>query len=178
MNTQLSEATVRQRLASYKDPTVTDELYGFGQALVHDAIDRLSKSDTKAGAMAAYNGALLALLASTASIWTVHLHSWQRISPILAVACLFFAAMFAISSIGTRKTDWHSSNEWMKEECLTSGERLRRYHVLTMWGAYGSLNSAYSDKMRDLKRSEWLTLASWLFLVITFLQITMSTPAF
>src|SRR5260370_27001774 len=146
MGTQLTEQDVRKRLAVYQDPSVTDELYAFGQMLIHDAVERLSKSDTKAGAIAAYSGGLIALLVATSPSWAIHLKSWHALLPLTAVLSLFLSAIFAVSSISPRKTEWHSTNEWMKEECLTTGERMRRYNLLTMWGSYDSLNRAYEDK--------------------------------
>src|SRR5207248_4577686 len=53
------------RLGSYEDDGVTDELYGFGTMLVHDAVDRLSKINGTAGAIAAYCAGLITILTST-----------------------------------------------------------------------------------------------------------------
>jgi hypothetical protein len=86
MPTQIREQDVRKRLAAYKDLSITDELYAFGQRLIDDAVDRLSKSDTKAGAIAAYSGGLIALLTSTSSLWALHLESWHLLMPMLAVS--------------------------------------------------------------------------------------------
>jgi len=83
--------------------------------------------------MAGYSGGLIALLASTAGLWTKVESTWHILFPTAAILALFFAAFFAVTSMTLKKTQWFSPNEWMKEECLTSCERLRRYHILTIW---------------------------------------------
>ena len=67
--TDLCKDEVKRRLESYEDDGVTDELYGFGTMLVHDAVDRLSKINGTAGATAAYCAGLITILTSTATIW-------------------------------------------------------------------------------------------------------------
>lgn len=172
MPTNLTEQDVRKRLASYEDSTVTDELYTFGKMLTDDAIERLSKSDAKAGAIAAYSGGLIALLASTSPMWATHLNSRQIAVPVFALLSLFLSAALSVFSMSPRKTEWHSTNEWMKEGCLTTGERLRRYHLLTMWGAYESLNQVYVSKAFQVKCATACTIVSWILLAATFFQIT------
>lgn len=171
MATKLSVNDVKERLASYKESTVTDELYSFGTMMLHDATDRLAKSDAKASAIAGYAGALIALLASTATMWLKQTHSWQLLIPVAAIVSFFFAALFAVLSMTLKSTDWFSPNEWMKADCLQSAERLRRYHVLTMWGALESLEQCYGEKLRDVRRAQCCTLAAWMLLAISFFQI-------
>ncbi|HEY1525016.1 MAG TPA: hypothetical protein VGH51_02155 [Candidatus Angelobacter sp.] len=171
MTTDISEQQVRERLASYEDTKVTDELYSFGQTLLHDAVERLNKSDSKAGAMAGYAGGVVALLASTAKMWAGNEHSWHILLPMVATALLFLAAVVAVLSLRLKKTDWLSPDEWMKKECLESGERLRRYHILTMWGVHESLDVAYQKKTAAIRKAEFLMLAAWLLLAVSLFDI-------
>ena len=80
-STDLCKDEVKRRLGSYEDDGVTDELYGFGTMLVHDAVDRLSKINGTAGAIAAYCAGLITILTSTATIWAKGIGPWERFLP-------------------------------------------------------------------------------------------------
>jgi MFS family permease len=178
MATKISEEDVRMRLASYTDASVTNELYSFGTMLLDDGVDRLGKSDTKASAIAGYAGALIAVLASTAGIWRTHTHSWHLLFPVAAIIALFLAALFAVSSTTLKRTEWFSTNEWIKADCLSDAERLRRYHILTMWGARESLEKSYKKKLADVRKAELATLIAWILLAISFFQVAASPTPF
>jgi hypothetical protein len=167
----LSEKDVRDRLDSYIDPSVTDELYHFGETLLRDVLERVSKADTKAGAMAAYAGGLITLLVSTSGLWAKDQAGWHLVLPIAAIGALFLSTFFAVSSMTLKRSEWFSPNEWMKQECLETGERLRRYHILTMWGASESLETVYEIKLSRLRKAQWITLAAWILLALAFLDI-------
>lgn len=55
----------RDRLSSYENETTTDELYDFGKILVLEGVDRAHWLDSKAGILAGFSGAIVALLLST-----------------------------------------------------------------------------------------------------------------
>jgi hypothetical protein len=174
----LSEKDVRDRLDSYTEPSVTDELYHFGEMLLRDVIERLSKADTKAGAIAAYAGGLITLLVSTSGIWAKNQSGSHLLLPITAIVALFLSAFFAVSSMTMKRAEWFSPNEWMKEECLETGERLRRYHVLTMWGASESLETLYQAKLSELRKAQWGTLIAWVLLTLAFFQVAAMRSTF
>jgi hypothetical protein len=171
MTADISEQQVRERLASYEDAAVTDELYTFGQTMLHDAVERLNKSDSKAGVMAGYAGGVVALLASTAKIWATNETKWHILLPMAAIVLLLIAACVAAFSLRLKKTEWLSPNEWMKEECLKSAEKLRRYHILTMWGVHESLDRTYQKKTAHIRKAEWLMLAAWVFLAASLFDV-------
>ncbi len=174
----LSEKDVRDRLDSYTDPSVTDELYHFGELLIRDVIERVSKADTKAGAIAAYAGGLITLLVSTSGIWAKNQSGLHILLPIAAIAALFLSIFFAVTSMTMKRAEWFSPNEWMKQECLETGERLRRYHVLTMWGTSESLETLYEAKLRELRKAQWITLIAWILLALAFFDIAALRTAF
>jgi hypothetical protein len=174
----LSEKDVKDRLASYTDPSVTDELYHFGEMLVRDSIERVSKADTKAAAIAAYAGGLVTLLVSTSGIWAKNNSGVHLLMPIIAIVALILSAFFAVSSMTLKRTEWFSVNEWMKQDCLETGERLRRYHILTMWGASESLEGLYEAKLSELRKAQWVTLLAWILLAVAFFDIAALRSAF
>jgi hypothetical protein len=77
-----------------------------------------------------------------------------------------------------KKTQWFSPNEWMRVECLTSSERLRRYHVLTIWGASESIEASYQRKVADIRKAECLTLIAWFLLAVSFFDVAWRHPTF
>ena len=118
-STDLCKDEVKRRLGSYEDDGVTDELYGFGTMLVHDAVDRLSKINGTAGAIAAYCAGLITILTSTATIWAKGIGPWERFLPIGSAAFAGLAAALAISSMSLRKLNWFSQDDWLNSYCLT-----------------------------------------------------------
>ena len=66
---RLTEAIVRQRLASYQESRITDELYDFGKMLMNEALDRVKTLDTKAATIAGYSVGLITLLTATRATW-------------------------------------------------------------------------------------------------------------
>lgn len=172
----LSENDVRERLDSYTESGVTDELYHFGEMLLRDVVERVGKADTKASALAAYAGGLITLLVSTSGIWAKGQPRVHIILPIAAIGALFLAAFFAVSSMSLKRAEWFSPNEWMKKECLETGERLRRYHILAMWGTSESLEKLYQSKLSELRKAQWGTLIAWVLLALAFFDVALRSP--
>ena len=86
-NADLTDNEVATRLESYGDnKDVTDELYGFGTMMLNDSVARIGKMDTKAAALAAYSGALIAVLAATRDLWTKMQHAQVVLIEPLVVA--------------------------------------------------------------------------------------------
>lgn len=57
----LCQDEVKQRL-KYTDSAITPELNSRGNFMLHDAVDRMGKLDSKAGLLAAYCGAVITAL--------------------------------------------------------------------------------------------------------------------
>lgn len=168
---RLSEPEVRDRLRSCTDPKVIDEIYSFGQMMLSATVETTRILDSKAASMAAYGGAIVTLLVSTAGGW-VHLGDPLTLA-LAAVAAIsgFGAAIFAVRVMALRDFDWLGEEEWLEKDCLSEVEKLKRYRVLTMWGAMDSHKNASVDKVAILKKSQqWLS-ASVFFVLLTLLQV-------
>lgn len=132
---KLKESEVRQRLESYTDPGVTEELYEFGRMLVTDITERTSHLETKAASIAAYSLGIITLLASTYSIW---IGKVSTIGILIGVIAAFTATVYAVSAVTLQKYEGISQNEWFKADVLDSREMLRKFHLITMWGVFSS----------------------------------------
>jgi hypothetical protein len=163
----LSNNEVRERLASYKDSKITDELYEVGKTLVSENLDRVKTLDNKAAAIAAYSIGLITLLVSTRSGWAGAIRMWATGLPVCAGITAFSAACFCVWSLALKRYDWFSENEWFSSECFSDPERLRRYHVLVMWKVVGSHSTVCDEKANKIAIAQWFLLASAVILVIT-----------
>jgi len=158
---------VRERLAAYQEPKITDELYDFGKMLITETLDRVKALDNKAAAIAAYSVGLITLLVSTRANWSTGLHAWAAGLPLCGGVAAFFAALYAVSALALKRYNWFSENEWMERDCLADPDRLRRYHVLAMWKVLGSHNSTCETKASRITAAQWLLLTAAVFLVLS-----------
>jgi hypothetical protein len=168
----LNEAEVRKRLGSYTATAVTDELYDFGKMMVDEAIDRFKTLDSKATAIAAYALALITFLASQTTSATTH--SWATYVPIASAIVAFSAAAIAVSALWLRRFEWYSHEDWMRADCLNDAEALRRYHIVTMWGALQSYQKICRSKASRIAIAQGLLLASVIVLVFALADAVMS----
>ena len=152
-------------------PDVVDELYSFGEKLVSDAVDRLSRSDSKASALAAYCGGLVALMVSTSTLWGKYLDFYSSIIVVAAVLSFMISAWLAAGSTHPQPTEWYSDNDWLREECLQARERLRRYRVLTMWRILTSHQQAFRAKTRRVRYAVLLLKMAFVLLFVALLDI-------
>jgi hypothetical protein len=170
---RLSDAEVKSRLESYENESVTEELYGFGKMLVQDAVGRLSAADAKASSVAAYCGGLLTVMSATFSIWTRGM-TWREVFlPVASAAFAIAAGYLAFSATGFTTVDWFSADDWLKKEAIQDPQRIRKFHILSMWVVLESHDSAYQDKLARIKRARWLTalsILSILCLAGTFIE--------
>ena len=161
---------VKTRL-KYQDASITDELYSFGTMLVQDAVDRMGKLDSQAGALAAYCGGLITILIATFNGWS-KLQSQASISLIaMAATIVFLSGICAIISMALQKTKWFSQDDWIKKDCLTSADRLRRYHVLAMWNIVDSHHTAYRKKILMVYAAQLLLAMAGV--VLNYLSLTL-----
>jgi len=169
---RLSDDEVKQRLKSYTAPAVTDELYGFGKMMVDEVIDRFKSLDAKATAIAAYSIGLITVLISTHAAWITNApHSWATYAPIASGITAFAAAGFAISSLWLKRFEWFSHDEWMKADCLNDPERLRRYHILTMYGVHRTHQIRCRTKASRIAIAQGLLLASAIVLLFALVDL-------
>jgi hypothetical protein len=168
----LAEQEVRRRLTLYENDEITEELYGFGTMLISNAMQRISRMHTTAGLVTAYCAGLITVLTSTAAIWGNRLGPWERCLPIMGAGLAILGAALALSSTSLQTVDWFSQDDWLKEDCLQDHKRLRKYHVLSMWGVVTSFDIAHRRKTRRIKAAQWLTGIAVVLLFATLLKVT------
>ncbi len=166
----LSEEEVKSRLESYENESVTEELYGFGKTLVQDAVSRLGTADTKASSVAAYCGGLLTVMSATFSIWSKGITWYEVFLPVSSAALAIAAGYLAFSATGFTSVDWFSADDWLNREALQDPQRIRKFHILSMWVVLESHDAAYQLKLVRIKRSRLLTAFSILCLAGTFIE--------
>ncbi len=127
------------------------ELYKFGQVLLNDAVERLSRTDGKAANLAAYSGAIIAITVSTSPIWTRYASPFFVYASLLGVFMFFAGALLAVSSIYPQATEWYSENDWLRTECLKKPETMLRYRVLTTWRVLRSHHATFRKKTHRIK---------------------------
>jgi hypothetical protein len=167
---RLTEAEVKERLESYEDESITEELYGFGKMLVQDAVNRLNSADAKAAGVAAYCGGLLTVLSATFSIWSKGI-TWREVSlPICSAAFAIAAGYVAFLATGFRDVDWFSPDDWLNRDAMQGQQRIKKFHILAMWVVLESHDRAYQHKLTRVKRARWLTAFSIVCLAGTFIE--------
>jgi len=172
-NGRLSEDEVNRRLDICENPEIVDELYDFGRDLVKENADRVKAIESKATSFAAYGTALVTLLVSSSASWSKLGNAWSLWIALCAGICGLMCACFSIRALTLRKLEVVSENEWLKAECLyESVAFLKKYRILTLWGAVDSYIETQGLKAKELRRGqEWLT-ASVGYLVLLLFQLT------
>jgi hypothetical protein len=128
----LSEAQVTALLEGYDPPETTIALRDFGTRLVDEIIQRHDKLDSKAGALAGYSGAVVALLVSTIHDWRQELDSWAIVLVCAAALVAILSAGLALWAMAPRKFRWFSDEEWFPSVLLNQPEALQRYYLKVM----------------------------------------------
>jgi hypothetical protein len=170
---RLSEGEVRERLRLCEDPEIVDELYDFGQDLLKEVNDRIRALESKAVSFAAYGAAIVTLLVSSSSTWSRLGNRGSAWISICAGVCGLMCTSFSIRVLSLREFEWTSEDEWLKTECLTKINTLKRYRILTMWGVIHSHGKNHEEKARDIQRAQiWLT-GSVIFLLYLLVQVTL-----
>lgn len=169
----LTCAEVKTRLKSYSDPAVTDELYSSGDSLIANAIERMTRLDSKGWALAAYGGGILTILISTYALWGKLLSGWPFSTLAeLGILGVALSAWLAVRSAHPQPIQWHTENSWLESQCIKNREKLRRYRVLTMWQILDSYFIAIRIKNRRMKWSLRVMYIAFLLLFICFFKIT------
>jgi hypothetical protein len=173
---QLSDSIVSERLNTYEEPETTKELYEFGKLLLDESLDSGYRLDSKAFMSAGYASVILTLLVASAAFW-----SSKGVGALFmfvgAGIATFVAAVAAFAALKLQAVDWFSPNEWFNTECLGDTERLRRYHILCMYGVRQSQKRICWSKIRRIHCAQWALMATGAFLFLAFLDIAWSAPA-
>lgn len=168
---RLSEDEVRERLKLCEDPEIVDEIYTFGQALEKETIDQIHTLESKATSFAAYGAAIVTLLVSSSSVWSGLGNRWSAWIAVFAGVCGLMCTYFSVRAMSLTEFECISEDEWLKRECLSKIEMLKRYRVLTIWGTIASHGKVQKDKAANLQRAQvWLT-GAVIYLVYLLLHI-------
>jgi hypothetical protein len=175
----LTQAEVRERLLSCKDNVgVVDELYQFGDMLLHDAISRLSAMDGKATALGGYAGGIITLLLSTSRLWSDSADKFSTSIIVAAGLLSLLAGACATYGMTLQKPIWFTSNEWIRKEVLGTRDSLRRYHILAMWSVIESHHERCRAKIRVVRVAQVLIALTGVLLTVAFLEIAWNHTSF
>jgi MFS family permease len=166
------ENEIIERLRSYQDPAITAELYDFGSQILRERTDRTNWIDTKAGAFAAFAGALIVIVISTFSTWKEVVKDWSVAALFLffGVIGLLLAAFFAIQALRARKfQELDEKDLWFAKEFFGFPDQLRRYYLIGMYRSVVSHDFNNERKAKMLIYSERLMLAGTFLLAVPLL---------
>jgi hypothetical protein len=150
----LTDEEVKQRLDECTTKEVSDELYSFGLKLLDEAVERVHRIELKASTIFGYSLTMVALVASTFSLWSTALAGFGRMSMLVAVICLLAAGFFSGRATWVKTYDWFSANEWLKEECLNDFDVLKKYRVLTIRAVVDCHDNHAAEKTRGIRRAQ------------------------
>lgn len=167
------EEEVLARLESYEDPQVTTHLYDLGSFILRERIEQTTGLDTKAGLLAGFVGAIIALLLSTYSHWQVLAarvpYGWLFV--FIGTLSLWLAAFSTVAGIWPRYFQWLDEKDvWFAKNYLTDPEQLRRYHLIGMYRAAVSREQVNTQKFNLLLLSHVLLVVGIAMLAIIFLH--------
>lgn len=164
---RLTEQEVRERLELCSNPQVLDELYTFGQMMLKETLEITKTLDSKAASMAAYGGAAVTLLVSTSGAWLNY--GFASILALSAVAGIgaFTAAFFAVRTMALKVFEWLGEKEWLEDKCFSQIDVMKRYRVLSIWGAMDSQKKVQLIKVDLLKTAQrWLSISVFSILLL------------
>lgn len=169
---QLTEDEVFQRLNECRDPEkrdIVDELYGFGLMLVKNVVDDNAAINKKAGAFAAYSGAIITLLVSSFGAWSAVANLGVYLFMFLAGLAAFVTAILSVRSLSLRQYEWFSQKEWLESSHFDNLQKLKRYRILTMWGVIASYRKVYAMKTSCMLTAQRILSLSVLLLLVALL---------
>lgn len=109
-------------------------------------------------------------MSATFSIWSKGI-TWREVFlPVFSAALAIAAGYLAFSATGFATIDWFSADDWLNEDAMQDPQRIRKFHILSMWTVLESHDAAYQVKLGRIKRARWLTAFSILCLAGTFIE--------
>jgi hypothetical protein len=171
-------AEVTERLSKYGNVETTSELYDFGKLLLEEGVDRAHWLDAKAGVVAGFTGAIVALLLSMFPMWKAALELVPSIFRVLffaGIVGLLFASICSFIGLTVQKFEWLDEDKvWLAPEYLDFPDLLRRYYLIAMYRATASHDRKNRQKANWLSAAQWLLLSGAGRLAVTLLAITWS----
>lgn len=168
MANELQNDEVGGRLTSYSNSETTSTLSELGASLVAEALSRVDKLDSKAGATAGYAGAVIGLLVTTEHDWSKNLGLWAKLVTLSAVLITLVAALMAIVALKPAPFTWVSDEEWLCKELLADPEQLRKYYIKVLHGVISSHRQRSAQKAALIQCAQYLLLLAGLLLVFSF----------
>jgi hypothetical protein len=158
----LSDAEVEDRIYSYEDMGVTDELLAFGQVLVEEVQQRGGQIDSKAAMVLGWSTAVLAFLLDRVRDVSV---VWSLGISLAGGLCALFAAILAYRALRARQGwKYPSDADWFQKSALVSGDELKRFHIRCWHEIRKSQNALVEQKGKLLLSSQWLLVIAAAFL--------------
>ena len=112
----------------------------------------------------------MTVMSATFSIWSRSM-TWREVFlPVASAAFAIAAGYLAFSATGFTTVDWFSADDWLNREAVQDPQRVRKFHILSMWVVLESHDAAYQDKLTRIKRARWLAALSILCLAGTFIE--------
>jgi hypothetical protein len=170
MANQLSKKEVQRILGQKYPSATTDELYTFGLEMVKEASERYQRYDEKATKIAGYAGAIVALLVSEFSKWSGAIDWWAMPFVFGAALLGLISAALGLSAISLREIESYSPRDWIREDQLANPDRLRRYHILTMYVARQSFIVQSQHKSKRVRQAQWTLVAAGTILLFALLD--------
>lgn len=158
----LSNDEVEDRVYSYEETGVTDELLTFGQMLIQEVQQRSGQIDSKAAMVLGWSTAVLAFL----------LDRLPGVSVVLSLGlgmlgglCALFAAILAYRALRARQGwKYPSDADWFEKSALVSGDELKRFHIRCWHDVRKSQNVLVERKGELLLSSQRLLVLAAIFL--------------
>jgi hypothetical protein len=148
-----------------------DDVYAFGQKLADEALERVRSVEHKATLFAAYGTGIVTLLVSTFSTWANSGNRHTLWIALCASACAALCTYYAVDVLRLRQGNFTSEAEWMNGECLNDIVTLKKYRILTLWGAIDSRFRQQRYQATALLRAEFSLTFSGLFLVYLLVHL-------
>jgi hypothetical protein len=160
---------VRERLKLCKEIKVIEEIYSLGQSMLKDIIDSIRIVESKAISFAAYGAAIVTLLVSSSAAWSKLGNKWTPWICVCAGLCALMCTVLSVKAIALQQHESISQDEWLNKESLDNELNIKRYHILTIWGAMTSRINIQAKKVIGLHRAQrWLTVSVVVLVVLLF----------
>jgi hypothetical protein len=170
---------ITKQVSSYTEKETTNELYDFGKMLLLENVDRQHWIDSKAGTVAGFSGAIVALLLSTSSSWKRALTPLPvelRFAVFIGIVFILLAGLLAFLAFFSRtfmRID--EKKEWLDKDYFEYPDLLKRFYVLTMYNATASHSKVNDTKMKWLSRAQTTLLIGGGCLAVPLLVIVWGT---
>ena len=147
---QLTLREVNRRLDICQD-AVAEEFYSFGLLMLREIDERFEYLDRKAMHVAAFCGAVVALVISSVGSWPRAVD--PNVIPVVLFAAVFFltAAGVALSATWVSNAVWFSPDDWLRADFLAHPKDLKRYWIEVM---YVVRESYFKECERKVSRIE------------------------